>query len=77
MTWKHSGGGCGLDDSLLPCDDEYHNEETGETITLLSPVEVHFAMPPVIEDMDAFLRVTNCLARGKPESGEGTREAKQ
>jgi hypothetical protein len=52
MTWRHTGGGCGLCcNANFPCDDDYKNVETGEKVRFFSTKEAHFAMPPTVETL--------------------------
>ena len=52
MTWKHTGGGCGLGcNANFPCDDDYKNSETGEKVRFYSTMEAHFSMPLTVETL--------------------------
>jgi len=59
MTWEHVGGGCCLEcEANFPCDDEYEETETSETLTsnparvrFYTTMEAHPAMPRVVETL--------------------------
>lgn len=46
--YKHTGGGClvgsgcGIDPGKHPCDDDFEDEETGETVNVRTTHETHF-----------------------------------